>query len=788
MQLNAIDVESEPSKLSTERTVDATAMVDTDLGQRLLGFSIADLRSNRFSESGPFMDCVVPFPITCEGWLLAAAVVVAAKLGTHKAGEARLDVRMLSREREKLRSLNEDLRAKRDVWNAQEKSRRDELERQRVLDAGKQAREQARAAAEERRSYLEASRKEAERVAAQREAARLAYQAQQKAMDAEYQERVKRERQMLEEARRIKMEAEEAQRKAEAEEFRKEEEKRLALEAEELRGKREAIKRRQEEMKKLEKEKRRFAVRTEGMLSAQRPPTRTILPGPLEKEATIRISTQIGSLLGGTTPRSHHDFSNYDDVFRALPDIVSEEARKSSDLLLSALRLQAMAGEGAMAHLQTFEQEYWMYLTSAKTSIAALKAGEASLVKFRSASSSAPETEKFHIRTEIAVLPEDHPKRITRVFDQATRLIQNDEEWNKVHDVLSDVIEVENKAFYKDLSSLPRSLQLCPKCLGAVINLAYFLNFVLQERPGKTSDAPSWFEDSVAFVRKELANLFVDAPPDSLEAPSAIISNSIGKNHPVALEFALLADGNISMSERRRREERDKAVQAAIASKLLEEEWPDAGEIRAARVADKEAKTPLAEKLWAMRNVAGTLAMGGAKEKSRARKLLEEAVLLKQEAAGAADHPSLLPEFIELCDLLIREPDWESDAAGVASLILRSFGQIASLYAHTGDPLSGMLLLEAGLRKYEEIAGVKSKAVRAATNLADKLSQGLDDGSRAVLKHARSSDPNKIITRVSSALTDILGAYKHSVDLKKSKIEEWNEKGVALFGPLFESS
>lgn len=127
-----------------------------------------------------------------------------------------------------------------------------------------------------------------------------------------------------------------------------------------------------------------------------------------------------------------------------------------------------------------------------------------------------------------------------------------------------------------------------------------------------------------------------------------------------------------------------------------EEEWPDAAEIKAARRAEQDAKTPVPERCWALRNVAGwqgghaallvcrvfysaflcwtpsgrgihhlgkqcdsalsfqahtchaiiplpimtgTLSMGGAGERARARQLLEQAVLLKQQFAGAADHP-----------------------------------------------------------------------------------------------------------------------------------------------------
>ena len=48
-------------------------------------------------------------------------------------------------------------------------------------------------------------------------------------------------------------------------------------------------------------------------------------------------------------------------------------------------------------------------------------------------------------------------------------------------------------------------------------------------------------------------------------------------------------------------------MQAALAAKLLEEEWPDQAETAAARLAEREAATPVPERVWALRNVASTL-------------------------------------------------------------------------------------------------------------------------------------------------------------------------------------
>ena len=85
-------------------------------------------------------------------------------------------------------------------------------------------------------------------------------------------------------------------------------------------------------------------------------------------------------------------------------------------------------------------------------------------------------------------------------------------------------------------------------------------------------------------------------------------------------------------------------MQANIAASLLEEEWPDSSDIAAERAAEREAATPLPERIWALRNVAATLALGGPGELARARQLLEKALQLQQESlGGAAEHPGAAP-------------------------------------------------------------------------------------------------------------------------------------------------
>lgn len=44
--------------------------------------------------------------------------------------------------------------------------------------------------------------------------------------------------------------------------------------------------------------------------------------------------------------------------------------------------------------------------------------------------------------------------------------------------------------------------------------------------------------------------------------------------------------------------------------RLVEEEWPDARSMAAARFEERENLTPVPERVWALRNVAFTLSLG----------------------------------------------------------------------------------------------------------------------------------------------------------------------------------
>lgn len=68
-------------------------------------------------------------------------------------------------------------------------------------------------------------------------------------------------------------------------------------------------------------------------------------------------------------------------------------------------------------------------------------------------------------------------------------------------------------------------------------------------------------------------------------------------------------------------------------------EIPDRLQRTSLKLKQAEASVPIPERVWALRNVGETSAMGGKEGRARARTLLERAVQLKQEFVGSSKHP-----------------------------------------------------------------------------------------------------------------------------------------------------
>ena len=90
----------------------------------------------------------------------------------------------------------------------------------------------------------------------------------------------------------------------------------------------------------------------------------------------------------------------------------------------------------------------------------------------------------------------------------------------------------------------------------------------------------------------------------------------------------------------------------------LEEKRKRFASLRKSGGANKsEGTSPIPEKAWALRNVAGTLAIKSDSPQAilQAKQMYQESVRLKQEYLGSEDHPGLLEDLLPLAKMLGRE-------------------------------------------------------------------------------------------------------------------------------------
>ena len=66
----------------------------------------------------------------------------------------------------------------------------------------------------------------------------------------------------------------------------------------------------------------------------------TLLPGPLQKEASVRLTASCSTLLGGSPVPVSANFANLADAREALPQLAGAACRLAADSYCSAMRLQ----------------------------------------------------------------------------------------------------------------------------------------------------------------------------------------------------------------------------------------------------------------------------------------------------------------------------------------------------------------------------------------------------------------------------------------------------------------
>ena len=718
---------------------------------------------------------------THDGYLLAGVAIVASVLGRLSSEEIRYDASRLFRNQESSRLLNAEMRRKRQEWKEQEEVRLSMEQRRRVEEVTEKARVEAKRQKKLQEKYEKEAREEAERRRKEIEASKREYEETQRKLDLEYQERVRKEKIALEEARKAEEEKRLRQERERQIEMERREQERRRQEELAARAKEEATEARIRARKEAEKEMSKFAVRMEGTIRISVPTAGTMLPGPLQEEAKVRLFVQANSLLGGSGNGIERDYASIDDLVSDAPRAISEATQDACEQVVSALQLQKMSGQGPLMLMEKPEVDHWMHVATIRTSLNGLSTISDDLKGRKLTPGLVVLEESFDCRTESGVLPPDHPYSFQQMYGQFLDMIIENPQNEETMEIFKESLEESNALMYRGIH-VPSWLCDAPKNLGLCLALAHFVDRSLFTRPAKESDAPAWFETCVAFARRMLNNSFAAAPPDSLAIHAVLMSQVLTPSHPIAMEISEISDKNTSEQKKMEVKQRENARKAILAAKLLEEEWPDEEELRIARAKEREAKTPVTERIWALKNVASSLSLGGPGEVSRARQLLEQAVLLKQDMCESKDHPAVFPEALALLKIIKTRGEWKNDAAGVASLFLAIVTNISRGYMDMGDDLSACAVMELGLHEAEEVAGLRSNATVRGVKFLETCSKKISQDQSQLLAKIREGR-NEIETFLVDSFTDQLGAYrKDGTNLCKKDL--WNASGARMLGAV----
>jgi len=714
-----------------------------------------------------------------SGWAVAVVMLLAARFGRRRASEdsrAPTDTQwQLTQGRRKALSSNPEVIVRQREYEAKHAEEQQARAATSLREARRRDEAERRAREERERQYREEANRETARLKAELEAQRKAFEEREAAMAAELAERAEKERKIMEEQAEKRRAEREAQRLKEEEERRRAEEERARREAQE-RAELEAARRKaREEAEKLRKLSRSFAATMEASISVAPAPRGSVTEGPLEREAVARVEASCSTAVGGGGNAYEQLFSSTEDCRSGGLMVVGAAARSAADAYISAVQLQNMTGQGVLQHMDELELEHWMRVASFRLQAAAEETLGGMLSRFSPRKQAAVE-ESLQVRTERRVLPAEHPQGTREVLERAIALIESGDAGRTgngdVDDgangptgatkVLLRVMGAEAEA--ADVGGSGSAWRLGAEALV----LAHFLDRVLDSRPSKTSDAPGWFEEAAALCRRLLSERARGVQRDSLMPVAAALQGALPDGHPVLKHMQELAQKNMSEAARARMEEKQRIIEAELQRRLLQEEWPDREELAAARMEEIEANTPIPERCWALRNVAGTLSIGGPGERARALTMLRRAVSLKEEHHRSKAHPGLLPELDALGECLSRSPELQEEAAATWERVLEIACLVAGRYRRDGLALEAAALQGGAAAELKGRLGADNGRVMAAEAAAGETLASLPEDECEEAKAAMTS--GSVIKRLVRDFTEDLAIYKQG---KKSRAELW---------------
>ncbi|KAL3153047.1 hypothetical protein ABBQ38_012071 [Trebouxia sp. C0009 RCD-2024] len=710
---------------------------------------------------------------TMAGFVWALVILGAVRLGRQQAEDTFLDYDAIREARQQRLESDKEMYARRLQLAKVEAQQKAEEASKRITTARRRTEEAEKRQQEKEARYKREAEREAVRLSAIRDAEKRAFEEKEAQAAAELQQRVEIEqRTIAEQQRRARAELERQRREAEERRQAAVLEKQRAAEAREQelvaqRAQREA------ERQALRRLQKSFAVRVEGSVTIDKAPKGSVTPGRIPREATLQLAVEMSTALTSETTASEL-YRDTGDASSGAVELAGKAAAAVVDQYHSALRLQNMTGQGALQHMGEPEAQHWMRMACCRS--LATCAGSLQGLLQSHGQKAAGQTGAFQVRTEYGVLPADHPKRTEAQLDLAVAMLEAGNTTSCADSVLKPMMEQNDQAFYQGLPAP------APQHVGSVLTLAHFLDHMYHHRPAKRVEASPWYESATSLVQQLITQTVQDAPKDSLMPLAQYMQHALGHDHTVTNIMLKLADANLSTATKARQQEQQRLQEAELAAQLLEEEWPDEDEVRAARMAVREEATPVPERAWALRNVASTLALGGPGERARARTLLEKAVTLKEQWLDDKEHPGLLVELDALSSVLESSAEWRADAGAIRARMLRILSLVASRFLSAGETASAVVVLESAVRQYEDILGIRHPGISTLSKKAEKLLENLEPEQREQVS-TRCRQAAGIVQQIIQTFAEKPDVYKQATGKRRS-VDLWSEGGLGTLQPF----
>lgn len=241
------------------------------------------------------------------------------------------------------------------------------------------------------------------------------------------------------------------------------------------------------------------------------------------------------------------------------------------------------------------------------------------------------------MRTEWGVLPQDHDKSLNLTTESILK--QASEKGANV----AALKESFNKLIDSEIKDLCRKHKDSKDFLESIF-ASYFA--YIHDRALDFKDS-ALYESITPLLQDLLTVQCQQSKPDTLQCQSTALSYSLADGNPIIEWFESLSRTNMSPSRRQAAQEKQQRLDAIARARILEEQWPDRRQIAAELIKEREEKTPVPERVWAMRNVAKTLLISSSTSESaltKAKNLIEDAIQLQREHFSTPDHPGLLGE------------------------------------------------------------------------------------------------------------------------------------------------